>query len=91
MTKEQRAAFFGTSEKRNHGSTPQHEAARSIREATARGEQQIRETRAALANDQASSANRKAAAAAATAHNADAIEALKAGGGLGFNPLAKKR
>ena len=91
MTKTQRQNYFGTTEKQKFGSTPQHEAARSIREATARGEQMIRETRAALAGDQASSANRKAAAAAATAHNADAIEALKAGGGLGFNPLAKKR
>ena len=69
----------------------QFEFRRQAAEAQARGEQKIRETRAALKNDSASSANRKAAAAAATAHNSDAIEALKAGGGLGFNPLAKKR
>ena len=79
------------SEKRNFGSTPQHEAARQVREAEARGKLIVAQTHAALANDSASSANRKAAAAAAQLRNAEAIGMLKAGGGLGFNPLAKKR
>jgi hypothetical protein len=91
MTKTQRQNFFGKSEKRNFGSTPQHEAARQGREAEARGKLIVAQTHAALANDPASSANRKAAAAKAQQRNAEAIRMLNAGGGLGFNPLATKK
>jgi hypothetical protein len=91
MTKTQRQNFFGKSEKKQFGSTPQNEVARQVREATARGQAEIDCTRRILSADSASSANRKAAAAKAQQRNAEAIGMLNAGGGLGFNPLATKK
>ena len=88
MTPTQRQNFFGTSEKKKFGSTPQHEVARQVREATARGQAEINETRRILATDDASSANKRAAAAAAQERNAPIHAMLLNGGGKGFNPLA---
>ena len=86
MTPTQRQNYFGTSERKPY--VPLH---RQVADAEARGRQVIKDARDALAHDPASSANRKSAAATAQHNNTEAIAALKAGDGLGFNPLAKKR
>jgi hypothetical protein len=78
MTKEQRAAFFGTSEKRNHGSTPGFQLARQVRDAEERGREIMATERRAIDDDVA---NRKALGVQAPLHvrTAAAMAKIKSG------------
>jgi hypothetical protein len=51
MTKEQRAAFFGTSEKRNHGTTPGYQLVRQVRDAEERGREIMASERRGIEDD----------------------------------------
>jgi hypothetical protein len=70
---------------------PQAEFRQQVDEATLRGSAEIADTRRRLATGPASSANRRTAQAAAQRKNQPAIDLLKQGGALGFNPLATRK
>ena len=69
---------------------PQAEFRQQVDEATRRGSAEIADTRRRLAADPASSANRRAAQAAAQRKNQPAIDLMKAGACPAFNPIGKK-
>lgn len=63
---------------------------RQVAEATARGQKIIQDNRRALAGDSASSQNQAAACKLAQSKNQEALEMLKAGKCVAFNPIAQK-
>jgi hypothetical protein len=77
--------LFSVPEKPKHVNTNAEMAA-----AMRRGTEQIALTRAALARDPASSANRRVAQREAQRKNEPAIDLLKAGACRAFNPIAQK-
>jgi len=90
MTTEQRRNVLGLTEKKRIITDPQAHFRRQAAEAVRRGTEEIALTNSALAHDPASSANRRAASAAAQRKNQRAIDLLREGKCPAFNPIAQK-